>query len=152
MAENSNTIMATKTKKTQVATKITLKKNEGKKNLKPYCEQAEMAAIYKAEADRLRPLAAKELQGKLDADPETKDWTGTVVYLCDDKIYKVRVQRPDTTDWRKKTIKDPKLNEYKVVMDKIDELKDEAKQLEGELAEAHPKCVEHGFVISFLSK
>ena len=151
MAENSNTIMATK-KQAQGAKKITLKKNEGKKNLKPYCEQAEMAAIYKAEADRLRPLAAKELQDKLDADPETKDWTGTVVYLCDDKIYKVRVQRPDTTDWRKKTIKDPKLNEYKVVMDKIDELKDEAKQLEGELAEAHPKCVEHGFVISFLSK
>ena len=96
--------MAT-TKNAQGAKKITWKKNEGKKTIKPYCEQAEKAAIYKAEADRLRPAAAKELQAKLDADPETKDFTGTVVYLCDDKIYKVRIQRPDNTPWRKKTIK-----------------------------------------------
>ena len=140
------------TKNAQVASKITWKKNEGKKTIKPYCEQAEKAAIYKAEADRLRPAAAKELQAKLDADPETKDFTGTVVYLCDDKIYKVRIQRPDNTPWRKKTIKDPKLKEYKALMDKIDELKDNAQKLEDELAEAHPKCIERGFVISFLSK
>ena len=143
--------MAT-TKNAPVAKRITWKKNEGKKNLKPYCEQAEKAAIYKAEADRLRPFAAKELQDKLNADPETKNFTGTVVYLCDDKIYKVRVQRPDTTDWRKKTIKDPKLTEYKALMDKIDQMKVVSKELEAKLAEAHPKCIEYGFVISFLSK
>ena len=143
--------MAT-TKNAQGAKKITWKKNEGKKTIKPYCEQAEKAAIYKAEADRLRPAAAKELQAKLDADPETKDFTGTVVYLCDDKIYKVRIQRPDNTPWRRKTIKDPMLKEYKALMDKIDELKNDAQKLENELAEAHPKCIERGFVISFLSK
>ena len=45
---------------------------------------------------------------------------------------------------------DPKLKEYKALMDQIDELKETAAKLEGELAEAHPKCVEHTFIIGFM--
>ena len=131
---------------------VTLKKSEGKKHLQPYCEKAAMAAIFKSQADELRPQASEELRMKLDSDPETKDFKGTVVYLCDDQVYKIRVQRPKSCDWRKKHFKDPTLDEYKRLMDEIDAKKARASQLEEELAENHPKCIEYGFVIGFLSK
>ena len=144
--------MATKSKKSQAASKLTFKQteNENEQHLKPFCEKASIAAYWKAKAEELRPLASAELQAKLEADPETKDFTGTVVYMCDDLIYKIRVQRRSSCDWRTKHLKDPKLKEYKALMDQIDDLKENAAKLEGELAEAHPKCVEHTFIIGYL--
>lgn len=132
---------------------ITFEKNEKQdQHLKPYCEQAAVAAVEKSKADELRPLAAEELQAKLDGNAETKGYTGTVVYLCDDKIYKIRVQRPDNTNWRKKRLNDPNLKAYKALMNEIDDMQAKAKKLEGLLAEAHPKCLNNGFVIAYLSK
>ena len=131
---------------------ITLAKEEAKQHLKPYCEQAEKAAEYKRKADELRPLAAEELQEKLDNNPDTKDFTGTVVYLCDDKAYKIRVQRKSSCNWREKRLDDPLLKNYKDLMDTIDGLKETAKQMEDDLAKAHPKCVKRELSIAFLSK
>ena len=132
---------------------VTLKKNDGKKFLQPFCENAAAAAFWKSKAEELRPQASAELKAKLDKDPETKDFTGTVVYLCDDKIYKIRVQRRSSCDWRKKQLKDePNLEEYKALMNEIDEKKELASKLEEQLAKDHPKCLEHSFVIAFLSK
>ena len=138
--------MAKKTKK------ITLANAAEEKHLKPYCEAAETAAEYKRKADDLREEASKELQDKLDNDPETKDFTGTVVYLCEGEIYKIRVQRPDKTDWRSKKLRDPQLKEYKALMDELDKKENRKKELEAGLAAAHPKCVEKGFVIGLLNK
>ena len=139
-------IMAKKTKK------ITLANAAEEKQLKPYCEAAETAAEYKRKADDLRENASKELQDKLDNDPETKDFTGTVVYLCDGKIYKIRVQRPDKTDWLSKKLKDPLFKEYKALMHELEEKENHKKDLETDLAAAHPKCVVKGFVIGLLNK
>ena len=133
--------------------KITLEKNEAtEKHLKPYCERAAVAAEAKNKADELRPMAAEELQAMLDANPETKAYTGTVVYLCDDKVYKIRVQRPDNTNWRKKRLDDPNLKTYKALMRKIDALQADADNLKDQLATDHPKCIDKGFVIAYLSK
>ena len=131
---------------------VTLKKSEGKKHLQPYCEKAAMAAIFKSQADELRAQASDELKAKLDSNPETKDYTGTVVYLCDDQVYRIRVQRPINTNWRKKKFDDPLLDEYKQRMKDLDELKARTKELEEDLAKKHPKCIEKGFVIGLLSK
>ena len=136
--------MATKNKS------LTLKKGTGRKHLKPYCEKAKTAADLKTELEVLRPLAAEELKAKLDADPETKDFTGTVVCIYNDTMYKIRVQRPTSCDWRSKNIDDPDLRQYQALMDEIDEKKATASELEATLAKAHPECLERGFVIGFL--
>jgi len=138
--------MAKKTKK------ITLANEAEEKHLKPYCKATETAAEYKRKADDLRENASKELQDKLDSDPETKDFTGTVVYLCEGEIYKIRVQRPDKTDWRSKKLRDPQLKEYKALMDELEQKENRKKELEACLAVAHPKHVEKGFVIGLLNK
>jgi len=132
--------------------KLTLAKNEGRKHLKPYCEEAKVAAEHKNKAEDLRIKATEELRAKLDSDPETKDFKGTVVCIFDDQIYKIRVQRPTSCNWREKRLKDPDHKTYLALMKEIDEKKKKAEALEQKLAEAHPKCVEHGFVIGFLSK
>ena len=131
---------------------ITLAKNEAKKSIKPFCEESVKLAEIKSNVDKLRPLAAEELQAKLAADPDTQNFTGTVVCMYDDQIYKIRVQRPDKTDWRSKRLNDPNLREYKQVMDEIDEKKAQAEQLVAQLAINHPKCVNLGFTIAFMSK
>ena len=131
---------------------ITLAKNEAKKSIKPFCEESVKLAEIKSNVDKLRPLAAEELQAKLAADPDTQNFTGTVVCMYDDQIYKIRVQRPDKTDWRSKRLNDPNLREYKQVMDEIDEKKAQAEQLVAQLAIDHPKCVNLGFTIAFMSK
>ena len=131
---------------------ITLAKNEAKKSIKPFCEESAKLADIKNKVDELRPLAVAELQAKLNADPETKDFTGTVVCMYDDKIYKIRVQRPDKTDWRSKRLNDPNLRQYKQLMDEIDAKKGQADKLVAQLAIDHPKCVKLGFTIAFLSK
>jgi len=143
---NYLTIMATKNQK------LTLAKNEGKKHLKPYCEEAKVAAEHKALAESLRVKASEELRAKLDSDPETRAFTGTVVCIYGDQMYKIRVQRPTSCNWREKRLKDPNHKAYLALMNEIDEKKKNAEELEQKLAEAHPKCVEHGFVIGFLSK
>ena len=132
--------------------KLTFKqtKNKSEQHLQPFCENAAIAAYWKDKAEELRPLANAELQAKLEADPETKDFTGTVVYLCGDQIYKIRVQRRTNCDWRSKNLKDPNLKEYKTLMTEIDEKKKRAGELEDLLTEAHPKCVERTFVIGFM--
>lgn len=132
--------------------KLTLAKNEGQKHLKPYCKAAKEAAEHKALADSLRAQATIELQKKLDSDPETKDFTGTVVCIYDDQMYKIRVQRPASCDWRSKRLNDPNHKAYKALMEEIDEMKNKAADLEQKLAEAHPKCITRGFTIAFLSK
>ena len=130
---------------------ITFEKNASNdQHLKPFCEQSQKAAEEKAKADTLRPLAAEELQAMLDAKPETKDYTGTVVYLCDGQIYKIRVQRPDNTDWMSKRLKDPNLKEYKALKKQIKELEGDADELEYQLIKDHPKCVDRGFNIAYL--
>ncbi len=131
---------------------ITLAKNEAKKSIKPFCEESAKLADIKSKVDELRPTAAAELQAKLNADPETRDFKGTVVCMYDDKIYKIRVQRPDKTDWRSKRLNDPNLIEYKQLMDEMDTIKERTDQLVAQLAIDHPKCVNLGFSIAFLSK
>jgi len=129
---------------------ITFEKNATEKHLKPYCEQAAIAAVEKSKADELRPLAAEELQAKLDGNPQTKGYTGTVVYLCGDKIHKIRVQRPDKTNWRKKHLNDPNLKAYKALMKEIDEKQSQADQLKEQLSSDHPKCLDLDFIIAYL--
>jgi hypothetical protein len=131
---------------------ITLAKNEAKKSIKPFCEESAKLAEIKSKVDELRPQAIAELQRKLDADPETKDFTGTVVCMYDDKIYKIRVQRPDKTDWRSKHLNDPNLRQYKQLLEEIEDKKSQADELVAQLAIAHPKCVKLGFTIAFMSK
>ena len=126
--------------------------NQTEKHLKPYCEAAETAAEYKRAADELREQASMELQTKLDSDPETRDFTGTVVYICEGEMYKIRVQRPDKTDWLSKRLSDPQLKEYKALRHELEQKELRRKELETDLAAAHPKCVEKGFVIGLLSK
>ena len=131
---------------------ITLAKNEAKKSIKPFCEKSAELAEIKNKVDELRPKAAAELQAKLAADPDTKNFTGTVVCVYDDQIYKIRVQRPDKTNWRTKRLKDPNLRQYKQLMDDIDEMKKEAEKLVAQLAIDHPNSVNLGFAIAFLNK
>jgi len=131
---------------------IKLAKNEAKKSIKPFCEESAKLANQKSRVEELRPLAVKELQAKLDADPETKDFTGTVVCMYDDQMYKIRVQRPDKTNWREKRLKDDNLVQYKQIMDEIDAKKVRAEELVAQLAIDHPKCVNKGFTIAYLSK
>ncbi|MBO4371132.1 MAG: hypothetical protein J5808_07240 [Paludibacteraceae bacterium] len=131
---------------------LTLKRSEIKKNVQSFCEQAAMAAEYKREADKLRPFAAEELQSKLDSNPDTKDFKGTVVYICGDKIYKIRVQRPASCNWMSKHLNDPILKKYKDLMKEIEKKTKEAEEYEAELAKAHPKCLEYKFVIAYMSK
>ena len=131
---------------------ITLAKSDANQQLKSFCEQSEIMSRYKSKVDELRPDAAAELLNRLDSAPETKDYTGTVVYICGDKNYKIRVQRPDNTDWTKKTIKDKRVKQLKDLKKTIKEKEKEAKELENDLAIDHPKCIDRGFVISFLSK
>ena len=138
--------MAKKTKN------ITLANAAEEKHLQPYCAQAAIAAVEKQKADELREQASMELQTKLDSDPETKDFTGTVVYLCEGEMYKIRVQRPDKTDWTSKRLNDPLFKEYKALMLELGKKELRRKELETDLAAAHPKCVEKGFVIGLLSK
>ena len=146
--------MAT-TKKSQVAKevkKVTLSNNDGKKQMKPYCEEARILAEQKIKVDLLRPTASEWLKEKLDSDPETVNFTGTVVCVFNDQVYKIRVQRPDQTKWRTKTIKDDRLKELKMLYKEQDDLKVAIAELEDALAEDHPKCVEKGFTIALLSK
>ena len=120
--------------------------------LKPFCENASVATYWKQKAEELRPLAAKELQERLDADPETRNFKGTVIYMCDNIMYKIRVQRPPRCNWREKRFNDPLLTEYKEKMNEIDQLKERTSELEGLLGKAHPKCLEYDFIIGILSK
>ena len=131
---------------------LTLSQHEGQPHLKPYCQAAKEAAERKSIADELRAKATVELRAKLDSDPETKDFTGTVVCIYDDQMYKIRVQRPASCDWRSKRLNDPNHKAYKALMEEIDEMKNKAADLEQKLAEAHPKCITRGFTIAFLSK
>ena len=133
---------------------ITFEENKvNEQHLKPYCIQAAIAAEQKSKADALRPLASEELQAKLDADPETKDFTGTIIYLCEDgKMYKIRVQRPDKTDWLSKRLKDPNLDQLKALKAEIAAKEQKAVELASDLAQAHPRCVNKGFVMAFLNK
>ena len=130
---------------------ITFEKNENKEqHLKPYCEHSKKAAEEKSKADEERPLASDELQAMLDAKPETKDYTGTVVYVCDGEAYKIRVQRSDNTDWMSKRLRDPNHKKYKALKKQIKELETDAKELEGQLAIAHPRCIDKDFTIAYL--
>ena len=133
---------------------ITFEKNENNENndqhLKPFCVQSVIAAEEKAKADNLRPLATAELQAMLDAKPDTKDYTGTVVYICDGEIYRIRVQRHDKTDWRSKRFSDPNLKELKKLADEVDEKKSRMDELKTQLAIDHPRCVTKDFTIAFL--
>ena len=131
---------------------LTLSQHEGQPHLKPYCQAAKEAAERKTIADELRAKATVELRAKLDSDPETKDFTGTVVCIYDDQVYKIRVQRPASCNWRDKRLQDPKLKEYKALMLELGKKELRRKELETDLAAAHPKCVEKGFVIGLLSK
>ena len=124
--------------------------NQTEKHLQPYCTQAAIAAVEKDKADALRPLAAEELKAKLASDPETKDFTGTVVYICDGQMHKIRVQRPDNTNWLDKRLNDPDLKELKTIKKLIAEKEKRAKELVESLTEAHPRCVEKGFVMAYL--
>ena len=147
MKKNENALVA------KNGTKLTIEKNNGKKELKPYCVEAKQLAVQKDKVDALRPTASAWLQAKLDEDPETKAFTGTVVCVYDGSLYKIRVQRPDNTDWRKKRINnDPRHAALLECYKQQDALKMQVAQLEEALAEDHPKCVSKGFVISFLSK
>ena len=145
----------TKTKAIKIMAKKNItfeqnKENEKEKHLKPYCEKAAVALTAKDDADELRPLASAELQAMLDAKPETKDYTGTVVYICNGEAYKLRVQRPDNTDWMKKRLKDPNLKELKAVKKLIAKKEKRAKELVESLTADHPKCVSKGFVMAYL--
>ena len=131
---------------------LTLSQHEGQPHLKPYCQAAKEAAERKSIADELRAKATVELRAKLDSDPETKDFTGTVVCIYDDQVYKIRVQRPASCNWRDKRLQDPKLKEYKALMKDIDFRLAYAKELEEFLSQSHPKCVDHGFTIAFMNK
>ena len=145
--------MAT-SKKSQVAKKevkkVTLSNNDGKKQMKPYCEESQKLAELKVIVDGLKPAALEWLKEKLDSDPETVNFTGTVVCVFNDQVYKIRVQRPDQTKWRKKRLDDPKLKELKALYRVQDEVKNDIAKLENDLAEAHPKCVDKSFTIAFL--
>ena len=132
--------------------KVTLNNNDGKKQMKPYCEESQKLAELKVIVDGLKPAALEWLKEKLDSDPETVNFTGTVVCVFNDQVYKIRVQRPDQTKWRTKTIKDDRLKELKMLYKKQDDLKVAIAELEDALAEDHPKCVEKGFTIALLSK
>ena len=146
--------MAT-TKKSQVAKdvkKVTLNNNDGKKQMKPYCEESQKLVEQKNIVDALKPAAMEWLKEKLNSDPETQNFTGTVVCVFNDQVYKIRVQRPDQTKWRTKTIKDDRLKELKMLYKEQDDLKVAIAELEDALAEDHPKCVEKGFTIALLSK
>ena len=145
--------MAT-SKKSQVAKKevkkVTLSNNDGKKQMKPYCEESQKLAELKVIVDGLKPAALEWLKEKLDSDPETVNFTGTVVCVFNDQVYKIRVQRPDQTKWRNKRLDDPKLKELKALYRVQDEVKSDIAKLENDLAEAHPKCVDKSFTIAFL--
>ena len=130
---------------------ITFEKNENKdQHLKPFCVQSEKAAEEKDKADALRPLASDELQAMLDAKPETKEYTGTVVYICDGEIYKIRVQRHDKTDWKSKHLDDPNLRELKDLTKEVDVKKSRIDKLKEQLAADHPRCVVKDFTIAYL--
>ena len=140
-------------KKSQVAKdvkKVTLSNNDGKKQMKPYCEESQKLAELKVIVDGLKPAALEWLKEKLDSDPETVNFTGTVVCVFNDQVYKIRVQRPDQTKWRNKRLDDPKLKELKALYRVQDEVKNDIAKLENDLAEAHPKCVDKSFTIAFL--
>ena len=142
-------------KKSQVAKevkKVTLNNNDGKKQMKPYCEESQKLAEQKNIVDALKPAAMEWLKEKLNSDPETRNFTGTVVCVFNDQVYKIRVQRPDQTKWRTKTIKDDRLKELKMLYKEQDDLKVAIAELEDALAEDHPKCVEKGFTIALLGK
>ena len=147
--------MAT-SKKSQVAKKevkkVTLSNNDGKKQMKPYCEESQKLAELKVIVDGLKPAALEWLKEKLDSDPETVNFTGTVVCVFNDQVYKIRVQRPDQTKWRNKRLDDPKLKELKALYRVQDEVKSDIAKLENDLAEAHPKCVDKSFTIAFLNR
>ena len=78
--------------------------------------------------------------------------TKLLVYICEGEMYKIRVQRPDKTDWLSKRLNDPLFKEYKALMLDLGKKELRRKELETDLAAAHPKCVEKGFVIGLLSK
>ena len=130
--------------------KVTLSNNDGKKQMKPYCEESQKLAELKVIVDGLKPAALEWLKEKLDSDPETVNFTGTVVCVFNDQVYKIRVQRPDQTKWRNKRLDDPKLKELKALYRVQDEVKNDIAKLENDLAEAHPKCVDKSFTIAFL--
>ena len=135
---------------------ITFEKNENNviydQNVKPFCEHSKKAAEEKEKADALRPLAAEELQAMLDAKPDTKDYTGTVVYICDGEAYRIRVQRHDKTDWLSKRLNDPNLKELNALAKEMDDKKSRVDELKNQLATDHPRCVDKDFTIAYLSK
>lgn len=130
--------------------KLTLNNQINDEHLRPFCEQSEQAVKHKQRADEERPYAAEDIRQALDSNPETKDFTGTVVYIIGSKIYKIRVQRKSSCNWREKMLDDPKLKEYKDLMRENDKMQAAAKKLEAELAEAHPKCITRDFVIAYM--
>ena len=131
--------------------KLTFTQNEqNEKEVKPYCEKAAIAVDAKEAAEAEREKATKALKAQLDSDPETKTYTGTVVYIFNGIMYKIRVQRPDNTDWLSKRLKDPDLKELKTVEKKISELEKRSKELKEQLSQNHPKCLDKGFVIGYL--
>ena len=146
--------MAKKTKN------ITLANEAGEKHLKPYCEAAEIAAEYKRAADELREKASMELQDKLDTDSESREFTGTVLYLCDGKIYKIRVQRPTSYTWEMNTqIQDENLTYYKRLHCMYEQLQTDVKEARADLkhtgdrlANAHPdsESIKHGFTVAIM--
>ena len=147
--------MAKQSKKSQVAKevkKVTLGNNDGKKQMKPYCEEAQKLVEQKNKVDALKPDAMEWLKEKLNSDPETANFTGTVVCVFNDQVYKIRIQRPDQTKWRKKTFKDENLKKLKALYKQQDEMKEVISTLEDTLAKDHPKCVEKGFTMAYLSK
>ena len=129
---------------------VTLRKGEGRTQLKPYCVEATKAAEQKRIVDQLRPVAAKYLREKLDADPETQTFTGTVVYIFRNQMYKIRVQRPRSCNWLEQNIDDPNLTELKQVVAEIDTKENRRKELEAQLAKDHPECVQIDFTIALL--
>ena len=138
--------------KTQSKENIRFTKANDQKALLPYCEQAKIAAENKRKAEELRPAASEYLRKKLRSDPETREFTGTVVCIFDDKIYQIRVQRPGSVDWMSKKLKDPNHREYKALKKKLAPMEARAKELEDQLAKDHPRCITRGFVIAFMNK
>ena len=130
--------------------KLSLRKNDGSTKMKPYCETAKQAAEIRTRLDALKPEATAWLQKKLNSDPETRDFKGTVICVYDDQLYKICVKRPEARDFNSIDPDDPLMMERSDLQKEIENDKNRIDQIEDELAENHPECVSYGFTISFL--
>ena len=131
---------------------VTLKKDDGKKQMKPYCEEAKILAEQKRKVDELKHAASAWLQHKLENDPDTKNFSGTVLCVYDGILYKIRVQRRKSCNWKTKKLTDPRHKKLLALYREQEVLNTDIDQLESELTEAHPKCINTDFIMSFLSK